>query len=374
MTTRMHRALPVRRCFGGMLVVLCLVAAGGCAATTYNATELPVAYAAKPIEKLNTADLSRLASHSIRSNQIGIGDILEVAVFAGYGDEETKPNKVNVAADGTIDVPLIGPVQVDGRTPEEAQFAIADAARQRDVFRTPHVSVRMEEQRVNRITVSGAVNETMTVELPRNNSTLLHAIVAAGGLTDDASTEVTIRRPSLAANTPDALRGNPLRLAGSNSSVVLASYEEEQGDSASTFEVNLVSATEEGDGVYFLDDGDAVHVKKRPERKIRVTGLVKSPGEFDMPVDEDLYLLDALALAGDTSLQTADSVVVSRRLPGTNGRVAIKASVREVKLNEGNILLQANDVVTVETTPVTVAFETLKTFFRFSLGSSLALF
>lgn len=375
MTTRSHRTLPVRRCFGGMLAALaCLVAANGCVTPTYQATELPAEIAAKPIDKLNTADLSRLTSFAVRSNQIGIGDLLEVTVYSSYGDGETKPSMVNVAGDGTADVPLIGPVQVDGMTPEEAQFAIGEAARQRDVFRTPYVSVRMEEQRMNKIAVSGAVKEPQIVEIPRGNSTLLNAIVAAGGLTEDASAEVTIRRPVLAANTPDAIRGNPLRLAGGDNSVVLASYEEDGGQRASTYEVNLVSASEDATGVFALDDGDVVHVKKRPDRKIRVGGLVKSPNEYDMPPDEDIYLVDALTMAGDHALQGADSVVVLRRVPGQVEPVTIKASIREAKRNQGNIRLQANDVVIVEETPVTIAYEVVKSFFRFSIGSSLALF
>lgn len=382
MTTRSHRALSIRRCFGGTLVALaCLVAASGCVTPTYQATELPPEFAAKPVDKLNTANLSRLTSYAVPSSQIGIGDLLEVTVFSSYGDGETKPSLVNVATDGTADVPLIGPVKVDGMKPEEARVAIANAARQRDVFRTPYVAVKIEEQRLNRISVSGAVVEPQIVAIPRGNSSLLNAILAAGGLTEEASAEVTITRPVLAANTPDAIRGNPLRLARSDNSVRLASFEdvlvghgEEGGRHASTFEINLVSASENANGVFALDDGDVVHVKKRPERKVRVGGLVASPGEFDMPPDEDIYLVDALTMAGDHTLQGADSVVVLRRMPGQVEPVTIKASIRDAKRNKGNIRLQANDVVIVEETPVTIAFETLKTFFRFSVGSSLALF
>jgi polysaccharide export outer membrane protein len=375
MTTISHRALTVRRCAGGLLVTLvALISAGGCVTTTYRASELPPEYIAKPIDRLNKADLSRLTSYSVRSNQIGIGDLLEIGVFSGYGANKIDPVKVNVAPDGTADVPLIGPVGLSGMTPDEASQAIEVAARQRDVFRTPHVFVRIEEQRKNRIYVSGAVNTQGVVEIPRGNSTLLSAILEAGGLTEDASPDVTIRRPALSQNIPDALRGNPLRLAGSGNSVVLASYDEGPGEQAETIQVDLVSATQEGKGGYYLDDGDVVHVKKRPDRKIQVSGLVKSPGDFEMPPNEDLYLVNAVALAGGTSVQGADSVLVIRRVSGAEEPITIKASIREALKNHGNIRIQENDVVMVEETPVTMAFETLKTFFRFSVGSSLALF
>ncbi len=387
MTTISHRALPVRRCLGGLCVAfVCLVVVSGCATTTYQATDLPPEYVAKANERLDRADLSRLTSISVRSDQIGVGDLLEIAVFSGYGDEQTASSKVNVLADGTANVPPIGSVRVIGMTPGEASRAIEEVARREDVYRTPHVSVRMEEQRTIRVAVSGAVNEPKVVELPQGSSNLLTALVEAGDLAEDASSEVTIRRPALSANTPDVLRGNPLRLADGGNSVVqagfeeglphaaLASFEEGLTDAARTIQVNLVSATKEGNGGYILGDGDLVHVKRRPERKIQVGGLVKAPGEFDLPPNNDLYLITALANAGGTSMQLADRVVVLRRVEGAVEPIIITASVRDIRKNRGNIRLQENDVVSVEETPLTVAFDTLRTFFRFSVGSSLALF
>ena len=375
MTTISHRTLPPWRCVAGVLVALLVaVGAGGCATTTYRATELPPQFAAAPIARLNRADLSRLTSYSVRSNQIGPGDLLSIEVFSGYGDTELEPALVNVAPDGKADVPLIGQVKIDGKTPDEASLAICEAARKRDVFRTPHVSVKMEEQKTNKVYVSGGVIKQGMVELPRGNSTLLAAILAAEGLSEDASPDVTIRRPALAAKTPDALRGNPLRTAGGPNAVQLASYEEGLGELAETIEVDLVSASQKGDGGYYLDDGDVVHVKRRPERKIQVEGLVNTPGEVEMPLNEDLFLLSALALAGGTKSQFADSVVVTRRPADGSEPITITASIREVRKNRGNIRIQENDVISVVETPITVAFETLKTFFRFSVGSSVALF
>lgn len=375
MTTKSHRAAPVRRCVGGLLAtLLAMLSAVGCVTATYRATELPLEYVAKPVDRLNKADLSRLTSCSVRSNQIGIGDFLEIQIFSGYGANKLDPVKVNVGPDGTAEVPLIGPVAVSGLTPDEASRAIEAAGRQREIFRTPNVSVKIDQQKMNKIAVSGAVMQQGVIEIPQGNSTLLNAILAAGGLTEYASATVTIRRPALSANMPDALRGNPLRLAGGGNSVVLASYDEPQGEEAETIEINLSEATKEGKGVFYLDDGDVVHVQKQPERKIQVSGLVKNPGDFELPPDEDLYLINALGLAGGASTTFADSVIVIRRVPGSDQPITIKASVREALMNRGNIRIQENDVVMIEETPVTMAFETLKTFFRFSVGSSLALF
>jgi polysaccharide export outer membrane protein len=298
-----------------------------------------------------------------------------VTVFSDYGDAKTNPMPVRVADDGSANVPLIGPVPVAGLTLDSAERAIAAAAVQRDVYRSPHVTVTMDAQRKNRIIIVGAVQKPGVYEIPRGNSTLLAAIMEAGGLSEEASPEVAIRRPALTDSPPDPFRGETLRLAGSGGGVVLASYDENPAEQAQTVQVNLVSATTEGKGGYYLDDGDVVHVKKRPKRAFRVMGLVNAPGEIELPPDKDVYLLDALALAGERKMQAADSVLVIRRVEGQKDPIKIAISVNEAQNNgASNLRIQEDDVVVVRETPITMAFETLKTFFRFSVGSSLALF
>ncbi|MDD4789269.1 MAG: SLBB domain-containing protein, partial [Pirellulales bacterium] len=229
--------------------------------------------------------------------------------------------------------------------------------------------------RTNRSILVGAVEKPGVYEIPRGNSTLLAAIMEAGGLSEDASPEVAIRRPALTDSPPDPFRGESLRLAEGGSGVVLASYDENLAEQAQTVQVNLVSATTEGKGGYYLDDGDVVHVKKRPQRTFRVMGLVNAPGELELPPDKDLYLLDALALAGERKMQAADSVLVIRRVEGQEEPIKIAISVNEAQNNgASNLRIQEDDIVVVLETPITMAFETLKTFFRFSVGSSLALF
>lgn len=359
----------------GLLAATVSLLAGGCISGTFRAAELPARFAAAPVERLDQIDLSRLTSYAVRSDRVDAGDVLEVTVFSDYGDAKTNPMPVRVADDGSANVPLIGPVPVAGLTLDSAERAIAAAAVQRDVYRSPHVTVTMDAQRKNRIIIVGAVQKPGVYEIPRGNSTLLAAIMEAGGLSEEASPEVAIRRPALTDSPPDPFRGETLRLAGSGGGVVLASYDENPAEQAQTVQVNLVSATTEGKGGYYLDDGDVVHVKKRPKRAFRVMGLVNAPGEIELPPDKDVYLLDALALAGERKMQAADSVLVIRRVEGQKDPIKIAISVNEAQNNgASNLRIQEDDVVVVRETPITMAFETLKTFFRFSVGSSLALF
>ena len=64
------------------------------------------------------------------------------------------------------------------------------------MFQKPHVTVTMKRQRKNAIMVIGAVKEPGLKELPRGSCSLLAALVSAGGLSEDAGTDVEIR-PSL---------------------------------------------------------------------------------------------------------------------------------------------------------------------------------
>ena len=59
----------------------------------------------------------------------------------------------------------------------------------------------MQEKAVNRITVVGAVKEQGMVELPKGQSTLLAALMAAGSLDEKAGTEIEIRRHEHAGPT-----------------------------------------------------------------------------------------------------------------------------------------------------------------------------
>ena len=59
----------------------------------------------------------------------------------------------------------------------------------------------MDAKRVDRVTVVGAVKKPGVYEIPRGSSDLLAAIVTAGGLADDAGTEVEIRSPARPATS-----------------------------------------------------------------------------------------------------------------------------------------------------------------------------
>jgi polysaccharide biosynthesis/export protein len=355
-----------------LFLALAVATVGGCAAgpRAYRHGNLPAKYVASSVDTAETIDLSRLTTFSVDSNLIDGGDLLEVSISTPVDEKMPEPAYFRVDQDGMVSVPPIGEVAVAGLPPEAAEAAIATVGMQRQMYvMRPHVTVKIEEKKVNRVLMVGELEEPGEVELRQGGSTLLAAIVAAGGLTKEASLDVEIRRPARRRTPPGVFQTGPSLTTGG---VEQASYEIAAAGEATSEKINLLQAVNRADQGYHLNDGDVVHVGKRPPRLIHVIGLVQQPGEYEIKPNEEVHLLDAIGKAGWKKLPIADKVSVYRRVPNEEDPIRIPISLREAQKNgAADILLMPGDVVSVDETVTTVAFETLKTFFRVSLGGSL---
>jgi len=350
-----------------------VLGASGCAHRYYHAANLPAQFVAPPMCNVSTDLISRLADDTAGSDVIGPGDLLSVTVDSGYGDEPATPTPVWVAEDGTARVPLIGPVRVAGLTPRDAGPLIAAAGVERGLYVAPYpyVTVEMKQQRKNHVRIIGAVRSPGVKQLPRGSSDLLSALVAAGNLSEKASPEIQIIRCHGGSDPPSP---DPRRVAD-GPQADLTSYGASGSRGPRSISVNLASMADQPAENYYLEDGDVVVVRERDPRSIHVIGLVKEPGEFELPLDRDLHLLNALALAGDRTSQLADKVWIIRQVPGQEEPVRIQVSVREAKRDAAaNVRLASGDVVSVEETPATFVLDLMRNFIRFGLSSSVPLF
>ncbi|NLX96897.1 MAG: hypothetical protein GXY83_12035 [Rhodopirellula sp.] len=353
-----------------LLAAVCLPwLAAGCAARPLRPTELPPECVAGPAAHRSMANLARLANYAGNSHVIDPGDILDVTVVTDFENPEDATAPVRVGDDGIANLPIIGKVPLAGLEVIDAEQAIAAAAVARGVFRDPHVMVGFRKKQANRVTVVGAVAVPGNYELPRTSSSLLAALVAAGGLSEEAGADVEIRR----AGPPDAAGESAPRVAGTEGQ--LTAFSTSTARPFQTIKVNLVSASEGGNMAYDLNDGDVVMVLQHPTRTVHVFGLVNNPGQHTMPRDADLYLLDAVAMSGGLSSIMADQVLILRRVPGQEGMVRIASSVRKAKDDAAyNIRLAPGDLVSLEETPVSVAWDAVRSVVRFAVGGSVAVF
>ncbi len=156
-------------------------------------------------------------------------DLLEIRVF----QEPDLQKTVRVAADGTIDLPLIGRLEVKGLTIQESQEKIR-ALYDKDYIVNPQVSVFILEYSPQRVHVIGQVNRNGEVRFPpEERMTLSKAIADAGG---------------------------PTRIA--NKSSIIIKRRMPDGTTA-TFEQNLNKILSDENTVDFpLEDGDTIEVKE----------------------------------------------------------------------------------------------------------------
>ncbi len=289
---------------------------------------------------ISQLDLTRLVQYASPDLRIVPGDVLRLSIEAGPQLEEASSVALRVRDDGTVAVPLVGPVKVAGWTLSDAERVVRDASIERGIYRDPQITLVREQREVRRITVVGAVAEPGVKEIPVGESHLLSALVHAGGLADDAAAVVRLRRPSAGGlyeriDLRDPQRVRDIRLA----------------------------------------DGDVVMVERRSPASVYVMGLVKRPQEIELPPGKSLRLLDAIAAAGGRRLQIADKVNIIRYDEGKEEPTVIETSIKDAKRSaRGNVVLAAGDVVSVEETPLTFVVEMLQNFVRFGFSSAIPFF
>jgi polysaccharide export outer membrane protein len=191
-----------------------------------------------------------------------------------------------------------------------------------------------------------------TYDLPAANNDLLSALMAAGGLTDKAATIVEIR--------------------GSPSGAAIGGDRQPASAATDPVRIDLIAASEGITPEYQIRDGSVIMVREQDPKKIQVIGLVRKPDQFEIPRDQEIRLLDAIALANGRTLELADKVHIVRNIERGSKSIVIAASVREAKRSAAaNILLAPGDVVSVEETPLTFTVGTIREFVRFGFSSAI---
>lgn len=342
--SRLRRLLPV--------LLAAAAAASGCDNAIYKASKLPLEYSATRVGSPRKVDLARLSRATMRSEQIYVGDVLEVTIATGLEDRTPLNWSLRVSDSGEILVPLVGPVRVVGLLLTDAEQMIRQESVARKVYRDPHVSVLLKTRKTVKVTVVGAVQRPGAYDLPAANNDLLSALMAAGGLTEKAATIVEIRGTGGGAATggdqrPTSAAADPVR-------------------------IDLIAASEGITPEYQIRDGSVIMVREQDPKKIQVIGLVRKADQFEIPRDQEIRLLDAIALANGRTMELADKVHVIRNIEQGQKSIVIAASVREAKRNAAsNILLAPGDVVSVEETPLTFTVGTIREFIRFGFSSAI---
>ena len=192
---------PVRRLPGatGFLAVACALLMAGAAADEPSrlslrlSDELTLSSAAPRTTAIPSA--ATPVSIGARDYRIGPEDLLEIQVFGV--DQLTRTVRVN--SRGMISLPLIGTIDVGGKTAQQAE-AIVVAKLAENYLQDPQVSLFIKEYTSQRVTIEGAVNRPGVYPL-KGPTTLLQSLAVAGGqasLSDMA--EVMLYRADASGN------------------------------------------------------------------------------------------------------------------------------------------------------------------------------
>jgi polysaccharide export outer membrane protein len=157
-----------------LLVLACLVAASACSSRS-RATRV------------------NLPSPSDR-NLLGPSDVFTLEIVG----EKELPREFQVASDGTVDLPYVKTVKVQGLEPQEVARVVRQKLIDDRILTDPTVVVQVKEYNSRKVTLLGQVSKPGSV--PHTPGlTLIQAISMVGGLTSIAKGD-TVR---LTRSTPD---------------------------------------------------------------------------------------------------------------------------------------------------------------------------
>ena len=114
----------------------------------------------------------------IETSSLGPGDVIEVTVY----DEPSMSKTFKVAPNGTIDFPLIGTLELEGKEPQEVAELIKVRLRDDKILKNPSVSVLVKEVNSKKIAVFGQVQKPGQFPMTEG-MTVVQAISLAGGFT-----------------------------------------------------------------------------------------------------------------------------------------------------------------------------------------------
>jgi polysaccharide biosynthesis/export protein len=253
----------------------------------------------------------------VRAYRIGPGDLLEIRVFEVKELEQV----VRVSEDGSITLPLLGRVVVEGLTQEGVVEKLTGLLSAKYV-KNPQVTIFIREYKNQQVAVIGAVGKPGSYELVGRKN-LLQVISAAGGFENEmAGNEVFILREG-----PDGR--------------------------TSTISIDLKDLMVKGNQALNIpiEPNDVINVPVDKEFRVFVMGRVTRPGAVRAKLSEGVTLMQAIADAGGLAEGAKESAVTITRKGQAGKEQRIRVNLKDIlKGKKKDIALQEGDVVFVPET------------------------
>lgn len=296
-------------------------------------------------EKLDTSSSVSPTGDS----RIGPGDLLNISVFEAPEMNAT----VRVSENGEISLELLGAVHAAGLTPRELESVLQGLLRGK-YMKDPHVGVFVQDLQSHPISVVGAVRTPGVFQI-RGAKSLIEVLSMAQGLADDAGDEVLVMRGAeyTAPDSnvgPDSVRTEsadrlPHEVFANYSGLTPAPTPKNSGIE----EINLKKLLESSDSALnvAVHPGDIVKVPRAGI--VYVVGEVQKPGGFVLQNNENISVLQALALAqGPTHTSAIGRSRLIRTDPATGKRTEFSMDLGKILSGRApDTTLQPKDIVFV---------------------------
>ncbi|QEG41890.1 Polysaccharide biosynthesis/export protein [Roseimaritima ulvae] len=191
---------PLKRCLLSLICGIGVLLQVGCWAPLRSpgipANQLPESFRTPSRTGGKPLNFSALTISPPQDYILGPNDQLDVTVSGLHQDSEIRPIRVQLMANGMIQLPLVGAVQIGGLNLVDAQRRINEAYA-KDYLENPQVNLALIAKGSTSVIVLGEVNAPGAHILPKYQNDVGHAIAAAAGLTDEAADEIEVhRRPA----------------------------------------------------------------------------------------------------------------------------------------------------------------------------------
>jgi polysaccharide export outer membrane protein len=286
---------------------------------------------------------------------LGPGDVLRISMPQF---DQLKDRTVRVSEQGTISLPLVGEIGINGMTQQDLLIELSKRARK--YMYHPQVEVFLLHSENREVAVLGSVKKPGRFMLTSPSDTIMTMIGRAGGLTTDAAARIlllpvpTTKEHSLEHNGSLASAPSSLQSADPRGSSAAPRALRDPADLSSVTrqrpaEQVIISTSLAEDQRYLelpAKPGDVIVVPAAGQ--VTVQGWVDKPGAF--PITSGMTVLGSVAAAGGPLFSSAATLLRDQR----NGhKLEVALDLNKMKHGEQpDPRVQGGDVVVVERSAV----------------------
>lgn len=243
------------------------------------------------------------------------GDLLTIHL---YDTTDYQP-EVRISLDGTVQLPLIGSLHVEGLTLHQTENLIAERLKSAGMYLNPQVNIQLTESPNQVVTLTGEMHGVIPIA---GQKRLYDVLSMAGGLPATASHVITINRSGLDQPIIIDLGTDPSKSRFANVPVF----------PRDTIVVSRVGV------VYLL-------------------GAFKLQGPIPLQQNAPLTLMQAASMGGGIGFEGKRNDLRIVRTVGYDRKVVPVDMKRVIRGQDPDPVLQANDIILLPTSPMKAAIK-----------------